>query len=263
MVIPVSEPWPSSAGELVAFQRRLAADAERARDEEPWTPDGSPMIGGCFVAFARGEAGPGHPGDRAWAAAVVWAPSREDEPRHIDDHLRGQPIAAEPRQADDVIAQHVLPGEAPAAYQPGLLALREGPLLAAAVSGLDVVPDVLLVDATGIDHPRRAGLAVHLGAVIDVPTVGVTHRGLTVRDEPPELDMRGASTPVAGRDVTAVWLCTRSRARPVLVHPGWRTRADTAVEVVLAASTNAARSPVPLQEARRVAREGRAIAGAG
>src|SRR5439155_270280 len=67
-------------------------------------------------------------------------------------------------------------GGAPSA--PGLLALREGSMLAAAVEALEARPDVLLVDATGRDHPRRAGLALHLGAVLDVPTIGVTHRPL-------------------------------------------------------------------------------------
>ena len=51
-------------------------------------------------------------------------------------------------------------------------------MLAAAVEALEVRPDVLLVDATGRDHPRGAGLAFHLGAMLDIPTVGVTHRTL-------------------------------------------------------------------------------------
>ena len=53
--------------------------------------------------------------------------------------------------------------------------MREGPLLEAAVRALEVEPDLLLVNATDRDHPRRAGLALHLGALLDLPTVGVTH----------------------------------------------------------------------------------------
>jgi deoxyribonuclease V len=158
-----------------------------------------------------------------------------------------------------VVAQRV-----PAAYAPGLLARREGPILAAAVAAavaaLDVLPDVLLVDATGADHPRGAGLAVHLGAVTGLPTVGVTHRPLVAAGREPELQ-RGATAPLTvDRRCVAFWVCTSTGVRPVVAHAGWRTNAETAAQTVLAASTEAARTPVPLQEARRVAREARALA---
>jgi deoxyribonuclease V len=150
-----------------------------------------------------------------------------------------------------------------AGYVPGLLARREGPVLAAAVLALDRLPDVLLVDATGLDHPRRAGLAVHLGAVTDIPTVGVTQRPLIASGSPPE-PRRGAMSPVGVDDrCVAFWVSTRTAARPVVAHAAWRTSPETAAAVVLAASTDGARTPVPLQEARRVAREARALAGAG
>src|SRR5439155_24828663 len=103
--------------------------------------------------FERGLAGAGEPGDRGWAGAAVLRAGR-------------------------LLATAAIEGAAGAAYQPGLLALREGPLLEQAVRALTVRPDVLLVNATGRDHPRRAGLAVHLGAVLDLPTVGVTDRAL-------------------------------------------------------------------------------------
>jgi deoxyribonuclease V len=59
----------------------------------------------------------------------------------------------------------------------------------------------------------------------------------------------------------AASVCTRTGARPVVAHTGWRTDIDTAVAVALAASTEGARAPVPVQEARRVAREARDLAG--
>jgi deoxyribonuclease V len=105
---------------------------------------------------------------------------------------------------------------------------------------------------------------VHLGAVTGIPTVGATQHPLVAeRGESPPL-VRGATTPVrlAGRTV-GYWVCTRTGARPVLAHAGWRTDAETAAAVVLLASTEGARTPVPLQEARRVAREARDLAGAG
>jgi deoxyribonuclease V len=257
--------WPSSDDALIEVQRRLAHEADSVVLAAPWSPTRSSSIGGCFVAFARGEAGPGKPGDRAWAAAVVWRrdESSRDHRRPTDRHLRGIPGRDLPRRADDVIAQAVAAHHVAAAYVPGLLARREGPVLAAAVSALDVAPDLLLVDATGLDHPRRGGLAVHLGAVTGIPSVGVTQQPLVASGPLPELQ-RGAMMPVLleGRCV-GFWVCTRTGARPVVAHAGWRTTPEAAAQAVLAASTEAARTPIPLQEARRVAREARALAGAG
>jgi deoxyribonuclease V len=151
--------------------------------------------------------------------------------------------------------------EVPAAYTPGLLALREGPILAAAVNALPYRPDILMVDATGADHPRRAGLAIHMGAALNLPSIGVTHRALHGHGPGPEL-RRGATAPVrVGALEVARWVCTRTGVRPVLAHAGWRTDAGLAVDLVLRSSTPASRTPVPLQEARRVAREARAGAG--
>jgi deoxyribonuclease V len=195
---------------------------------------------------------------------VAWRPPPEpEEPRrHVDHHLRGAAGDGQPRRADDVVAQAVVAGRVGAAYTPGLLALREGPLLAAAVRALEVAPDVLLVDATGVDHPRGAGLAVHVGASTGISTVGVTRRPLVATGDPPGV-RRGAKSPIRidGRCV-GFWVCTRTGARAVVAHAGWRTTPEVAADVVLAASTRAARTPVPLQEARRVAREARA-SGAG
>ncbi|HEY3237949.1 MAG TPA: hypothetical protein VGL92_00195, partial [Acidimicrobiia bacterium] len=66
--------WPATEAELVSVQGQLAEAAETALAGAPWTLPPDPLIGGCFVAFARGEAGPGQAGDRAWAAAVAWRP---------------------------------------------------------------------------------------------------------------------------------------------------------------------------------------------
>jgi deoxyribonuclease V len=257
--------WPASDDELVALQARLAGAADVAVEFDPWSLTSDALVGGCFVAFARGEAGPGKPGDRAWAAAVVLRVDdrSHDEPRRTDRHLRGATGDGTPRRADDVVAQAVAAQLVPAAYTPGLLARREGPVLAAAVTALEVTPDVLLVDATGVDHPRRAGLALHLGAATGLPTVGVTQQPLVAYGPLPEF-RRGATSPLTldGRRV-GYWVCTRTGARPVVAHAGWRTTPETAARTVLAASTEAARTPVPLQEARRVAREARDLAGAG
>jgi deoxyribonuclease V len=175
--------------------------------------------------------------------------------------LRGTRAEGGPRRPADLDDQVVVADRVSAPYRAGLLALREGPILERVMSALVRLPDVLLVDGTGLDHPRRAGLAIHLGAVFDVPTVGVTHRPLVaVGDAPPSLRGRGESSPLqVGTETVGRWICTKSGARPVVAHAAWRTDPDTASAVVLAVSTPAARTPVPLQEARRVAREARAL----
>jgi deoxyribonuclease V len=256
-------PWPSTEEELLLAQHALARDAASALASTPWRLPPDPLVCGCFVAFAPGGPGLGQAGDSAWAAAVAWRPSSlraPDRPpvRRSDQTLRGRHPDG-PRRASDVADQVVVTDRALAPYRAGLLALREGPILERAVTGLRAPPDVLVVDATGLDHPREAGLAVHLGAVTGIPSVGVTHRPLVAGGALPPT-RRGATSPalVHGRTV-ARWTCTKGGARPVLAHAGWRTDPDTAAALVLAVSTPSARTPVPLQEARRVAREARTL----
>jgi deoxyribonuclease V len=217
--------WPADADELERAQDALAAAAPA-----PWRPSGAPLIGGCFVCFARGVGGRGARGEPGWAAAALDGP--------------GGAVA-------------VVRGAAGAPYVAGRLALREGPLLAAALDALPRRPDVLLVDATGRDHPRRAGLALHLGAVLDLPTVGVTHRPLLARGDDPGPD-RGAHAPLHGDggEVVGAWLRVTPRRRPLAVHAAWRTDVETAIAVVLAA-TGRARTPEPLRRARHAARVAR------
>jgi deoxyribonuclease V len=216
--------WPSSADELVEAQHALAAARPPA-----FRPAKTLVVAGCFVCSARGKAGVGAAGDPLWAAAATES------------------------------ATAVVDAEAGAAYLPGLLALREGPALEAAVRALWQSPDALLADATGRDHPRRAGLAFHLGAVLDVPTVGVTHRPLLAAGTWPA-DHQGARSPLLLGDlVVGYWLRTRPTTRPLAVHAAWRTDAETAVEIVLKTLTGR-RTPEPLRGARRAARQARAAA---
>lgn len=219
--------WPTTAEELIREQEELARSAA-----PPWVPAGELAIGGCFLCFARGRQGPGAIGDPGWAGAAVVCADRPE-------------------------ASAVVTGTAGAPYEAGLLALREGPLLEAAVRRLERRPDVLLADATGRDHPRRAGLALQLGAILDLPTVGVTHRRLLAEGEWPQ-DEPGARSPLRlGDELVGYWLRTRAGTRPLAVHAAWRTDPELAVEVVLA-SMSTERTPAPLREARRLARTARA-----
>jgi deoxyribonuclease V len=212
-------------------QHRLAALAPT-----PWhPPSGDLVVGGAFVAFARGQQGPGHAGDRAFVGAAATLGTNE-------------------------LARVVVEGRAGAPYRAGYLAAREGVMLQAAMRALQAgcAPlDVVLVDATGRDHPRGAGLALHLGAVLEVPSVGVTHRPLDATGlEPP--GEAGASTELVLHGVVVGrWLRTQQGTRPLAVHAGWRTDASAAVQVVLRATARA-RTPEPLRLARTAARDARA-----
>ena len=212
------------------MQEQLALAEARP---EPWLPDAQPpTTAGCFLCFGRGKVGAGAAGDPGWAAAALLCDGR----------------------AVTVVAT----GEAGWPYAPGLLALREGPLLERSVRALPELPDVLLVDATGRDHPRRAGLALHLGAVLDLPTVGVTHRPLLAEGEWPP-DQRGARSPLlVDGDLVGYWVRTRPGTRPLACHAAWRTEPDMTVGIVLA-HTGQRRTPEPLRQARTAARRARGV----
>ena len=100
---------------------------------------------------------------------------------------------------------------------------REGSILEGVVRRLGRRPDVLLVAAAGRDHPRRAGLALHLGAVLDLPTVGVTDNPLLATgDEPGPAWMAEAPLHLGGEVVA--YRRGRARARKAVVaHAAWRT----------------------------------------
>lgn len=217
--------WPGSVAELVDAQAALAELAPPLWEQAP-----AAVVGGCFVCFERGPSGPGRAGERAWAAAAA----------------AGETAS--------------LKGKAGAPYEAGLLALREGALLEAAVRALPRLPDVLLVDATGRDHPRRAGLALQLGAVLGVPTVGVTHRPLLAAGDWPA-DEPGATSPLTlAGELVGCWVRTARGRRPLAVHAAWRTDPGVAVAVVLSCLSGA-RTPEPLRRARTAARRARAADG--
>jgi deoxyribonuclease V len=147
-------------------------------------------------------------------------------------------------------------------YVPGLLSFREAPAALAALAKLKAVPDLLLCDGQGIAHPRRFGLASHMGLLADIPSIGVaktrlfgTHRAAPAR--------RGAWTPLMdqGETIGAV-LRTRAAVKPLYVSIGHRVSLATAVHWVLACSTRY-RLPETTRWAHRLASGGEFHADAG
>jgi deoxyribonuclease V len=144
-------------------------------------------------------------------------------------------------------------------YIPGLLSFRELPILLQAFRHLRTVPDAVLVDGQGIAHPRRLGIASHLGLWLDLPTVGCAKSRLC-GEHPEPGTQRGDQVPLRheGEEIGAV-LTTRDRIKPLFISPGHKIDSATAAELVLACSRRY-RLPEPTRLAHlltnRMRREG-------
>ena len=119
-------------------------------------------------------------------------------------------------------------------YVPGLLSFREVPLILAACEGLTLTPDLFIADAQGIAHPRRLGLASHLGLLLDIPTIGCAKSILCGRHG--ELGVEpGSYAPLFdGSEVIGAALRTKRGVKPVFVSIGHKVDLEAAIGWVLA-----------------------------
>jgi deoxyribonuclease V len=133
-------------------------------------------------------------------------------------------------------------------YIPGLLSFREAPAALEAVTRLTRRPDCLLCDGQGIAHPRRFGLACHLGLLLNLPSIGCAKSVLVgAYQEPPE--RRGGFRMLTDRgEPVGIVLRTRDRVEPVYISPGFRMTTEHAREIVLKA-TGRYRLPEPTRQA--------------
>lgn len=149
--------------------------------------------------------------------------------------------------AQEEVARFEAPLRMP--YVPGLLSFREIPLIVGALARLRRRPDLLLVDGQGIAHPRRLGIAAHLGVLLDVPAIGCAKSILRGRHEPLP-DVVGARAPMTDRgEIVGVALRTRQRANPIYISIGHRVSLTSAVSLVEACH----RAPYRLPEPTRLA----------
>ena len=137
----------------------------------------------------------------------------------------------------------------PFPYVPGLLSFREVPAVLAALGQLTATPDVVLCDGQGYAHPRRFGLACHLGLVLGRPTVGCAKTRLVGRHAEPGAAF-GATAPLVDRDeVVGAAVRTRPGHAPLYVSPGHQVSVEGAVAIALACCRDGAFLPVPTRAA--------------
>jgi len=190
--------WNVAPPEAIAIQREL-------RDKVLLTPlDGDiQTIAGADISFNKYS-------DVLYAAIVVLSfPALET----IDEV--------------GVVATSTFP------YVPGLLSFREAPPLLEAWKKLRTRPDLLVCDGQGIAHPRRLGIASHIGLWLDVPTIGCAKSVLVGRFEEPGIE-RGSWSPMLHRDEPiGAALRTQNKVQPVYVSPGHKSDIESAVNVLL------------------------------
>jgi deoxyribonuclease V len=162
----------------------------------------------------------------------------------------------------EVIERVGVVAEAKFPYVPGLLSFREAPAVLEAFAKIRTRPDVVMCDGQGYAHPRRMGLACHLGLWLDVPTVGCAKSLLCGSYDEPGPN-RGDRSPLIDRgEVVGSVVRTRSRVSPLYVSPGHRCDIEGAVSVVLETSAKY-RLPMPARLAHEYVNDIRRAADAG
>nr|BCX00059.1 MAG: endonuclease V [Bacteroidota bacterium] len=209
--------WPRSPAEAVLWQEALAARIQPEGDPGPVC-----YVAGCDVAY-RGE----------WAYGVVL----------LFEYATGR-----------LLSHSWARERARFPYVPGLLSFREVPVLLEAFFRLEgPEPDLVLCDGQGIAHPRRMGLAAHLGLCLDRPSIGVAKSRLWGEHDPlPEQAL--SACPLRDRgEVIGYVLRTRARGRPIYISPGHRIGPEAALRYVLTL-LDGHRLPYPTRLADRFAR---------
>jgi len=208
--MPVDHPWDLTTREARDLQAELAGQVDATTPLPDWR-----TLAAADVSFNQG-------GDTLYAAVVV--------------------VAAE---TFEVIERVGLASPAKFPYVPGLLSFREAPPLLEAFDRLKARPDVVLCDGQGVAHPRRFGIASHLGLRLGLPTVGCAKSRLFGEHDEPG-PKRGDRAPLVDKEGALIGavLRTKDRVKPLYVSVGHRCDLESAVALVLA-TTRKYRVPVP------------------
>jgi deoxyribonuclease V len=194
-------PWSVTPARAIEIQRELAA---KVRVRPPRGP--LRRVAGLDAAFSRD-------GRFCIAAAVVW------------DRFSGK-----------VVEQHIARRRLRFPYVPGLLSFREAPALLAALRKLDATPDAIICDGQGIAHPRRFGIACHIGLIAGLPALGCAKSRLTGDHFQPG-PQRGARVPLIDKgEVIGAVLRMRDGVKPVYISIGHDFDLGSAIRIVLQCS---------------------------
>ncbi|MCT9934186.1 endonuclease V [Planotetraspora sp. A-T 1434] len=218
MKVCVPAAWPTTTDEAETVQETLRSRLDLAGPG----PRDPATVAGVDVAYTE---------DRLAAAVVV---------------LDGTTLQK--------IEQVTVPGPIAFEYVPGLLAFRELPSLVRALERLTVTPDLIVCDGYGVAHPRRFGLACHLGVLTGLPTIGVGKTAFVGTYEEPGRERGAWSELRLDGDVVGRVLRTQDGVKPVFVSVGHRTDLDTACHNVLALSPSH-RLPETTRAADRLSRD--------
>jgi deoxyribonuclease V len=139
-------------------------------------------------------------------------------------------------------------------YVPGLLSFREAPAVLDALGRLSIRPDLLLCDGQGIAHPRRFGIACHLGVLTDIPSIGVAKSRLIGTYAEPGNGRSDWSALMDGNETIGAVLRTRPHVKPLFISIGHRINLETAIAWVMACCTRY-RLPETTRSAHRLASE--------
>jgi len=182
----------------VAVQKRMSALVSPLKPEKPIR-----LVAGLDAAFSADES-------HCLAAAVLWDVAEQ----RVVEERTGECRLAFP-------------------YIPGLLSFREAPALVAALEKLEQPPDALMCDGQGLAHPRRFGIACHLGVICDLPAIGCAKSRLVgAHGEPGQ--KRGSRVPLRdGNEVIGTVLRTQRAVRPVYVSVGHKMDLTTAERIVM------------------------------
>ena len=133
-------------------------------------------------------------------------------------------------------------------YIPGFLSFREGPVIINALKGLRKKPDIILLDGQGIAHPKRLGIASHIGVLLNVPTIGCAKSRLVGTYKEPGFKKGSWSSLSYAEEIVGAVLRTKDNVKPLFVSPGHRIDIQGSIDIVLACSQKY-RIPEPLRKA--------------
>lgn len=205
--------WDVTPQEAIAIQQRLRSQVITERLSKPVR-----FVAGCDISFDKGS-------DVVYAGVVVL------KLPELVEVARGT-----------AVTKVIFP------YIPGLLSFRESPAVLEAWNHLDTVPDVIMVDGQGFAHPRRFGIACHLGLLLDLPSIGCAKSLLVGKFEEPAPEA-GSYSPLVDREETlGVALRTEDRVSPVFISIGHRVTLEDAIRLVMTC-TKGYRIPEPTRQA--------------